>query len=272
MAMKKASEGSGIVWCHDSGSACIAFAEEATIPEKLTMFARVEPGSPVYDPALDELSQRLTQLTDAVQPPRQKREIAGAETQLGFLRTGAGFLPVWKREVSSTERLEDLVDVDGLTDLDAMTVAQRDSYLGLREEDSGDWRAYSVSGGVYTCKGAGEGCFVTVEALSAEADDTGSMKTVTYFPTVGEDSPVYDRALGELADRLNAAINEVQAQAANSATERTGKQVGLTITDRGLLPVWKSAASDDDKTGDGADRFDLEAMTETERQAFLQVK
>jgi hypothetical protein len=174
--------------------------------------------------------------------------------------------------VSSTERLEDLVDVDGLTDLEAMADSERDSYLGLREEDGGQWRAYTVSGGVYNCKGAGEGCFVTAETLRADVSDTGSTRTLTYFPTVGEDSPVYDRELRDLADRLNAAINE--AQAANSAADGPEQQVGLTITNRGLLPVWKLVASDDGKAGDGdgADAADLEAMTETQREAFLQLK
>jgi hypothetical protein len=269
MASKKASVGSGIVWCHDSGDTCIAFADNATVPERLAMFARVEQDSPVYDAALDELSQRLTDLTDAVHSQRQKREAASAETQLGFLRTGAGFLLVWKRVVPNTERLEELVDVDSLTDLDAMTIDQRDSYLGLQEADSGDWRTYTVSGGVYRCKGAGKGCFVTEEALRIDAD---SRKTATYFPAVGEDSPVYDRALRELADRLNAAISEAQTQAANSTRSRTVEHIGLAITERGLLPVWKLTASDDDNAGDGTDLVDLEAMTEEKRQAYLRVK
>jgi hypothetical protein len=271
MASKKGSEGSGIIWCHDSGSDCLTFVEDETKPELLPMFARARHDSPVYDGALDELSRRLTDMAAAAHAQRTRRDVAGADTQIGILKTGAGFLLVWKRDVSSTERLEDLVDVDSLTDLDAMSDAERDSYLGLRESDGGEWRRGLAArdSGLYHCRSAGENCFVSVEMVRADAGAVEPTTTLTYFPTVDEGSPVYDRDLRELASRLNAAINEVQA---NGAADRPGQHIGLTITDRGLLPVWKNAPFDDDEVGDRTDLVDLEAMTAAQRQAFLQLE
>lgn len=278
---KKGSEGSGIVWCHDTGTNCVTFANgngEETGPARLIpLFARVQQDSPVYDAALDELSVAMNQMVRETQLNGQSDQRKDSQVQLGLLRTGSGFLLVWKREVSDTERLEDLVDIDTLTDLEAMTDEQLNSYLRIdnkgKELAGGEWRAYTVSGGIYRCRGAGMGCFVTAlekkpetELLAADSAQAGG-----YFPTVHDDSPVYDSALNALAGRLDALVSQTQARELQAANRTPQERIGLAITGRGLLPVWKVVVSDDAYSQADIDSTDLEAMTDDQRDEFLRV-
>ncbi|MFG2987699.1 hypothetical protein ACGFYQ_42205 [Streptomyces sp. NPDC048258] len=272
MAHQKASEGGGIVWCHDSGTACITFTDES---KAMSLFARVDQSSPVYDAALDELSLDLSGLVEETQAGERGEQGKGSELKIGFLATGSGFLLVRKRVVGKTERLEDLVDIQSLTDLESMTSDQLAAYLrinlGVTEENAaGQWRRHYVSeagregghaSGVIHCRGAGKSCFVTLSATQGQA------VVGNYFPTVGQDSPVYDPSLHELTVKLNSRLNEAQEQ----KTHRDPRaQIGLVITGRGLLPAWKVV--DDGDYGDDADFVELDAMTDAQRDQFLRVQ
>jgi hypothetical protein len=239
-ATKKASEGSGIVWCHDQGNRCIAFAPE--IPE-LPIFLKADRDSPEFDAALDELSVSMNRVANDTQVSG-RRDRGRDDIQIGFLRTGSGFLPVWKREVLYTERLEDLVEVDSLTDLDVMSDDELASYLRINE-DAGDWRAYTVSGGVYTCSGAGMGCFVTALDVVPDLKVVAASPTRSggYFPTVHEESPVFDLALHELAGTLNTLVSDTESREKQKATRDPRQRIGLAVTEGGLLLVWKIVAT-----------------------------
>jgi len=242
-ATKKASEGSGIVWCHDEGDRCVAVFAPDVAEQPILLFARADRDSPEFDAALDDLCVSMNRVVNDTQVSG-RRDRDRDDIQIGFLRTGSGFLPVWKRDVLYTERLGDLVDVDSLTDLDVMSDDELGSYLRVNE-DAGDWRAYTVSGGVYTCSGAGKGCFVT--ALDAVSDlravTASPTRSGDYFPTVHEESPVFDPALQELAGTLNTLVSDTEAREKQKATRDSRHRIGLVLTGRGLLPVWKIVAA-----------------------------
>ncbi|MFJ5270583.1 hypothetical protein [Streptomyces sp. NPDC088358] len=273
MARKKASEGSGIVWCHGRGSTCIAFAEdrkETAEPEFLSPFARADQSSPVYDATLNELSDNLNGLVRGTQNRSRAERGKDPELKIGFLATGAGFLPVWKREVRDSERLEDLVAIESLTDLDSMTSDQLDTYLRIDNEDGengGEWRSHRVSGGVIRCKGNGMSCFVTTLKPSEDSKLIGK-----YFPAVAQDSPVHDPSLDELTVKLNSLVNETQTQERQKSNRDPKAQIGFVITGHGLLPAWKIVLPETDGSGDDADSEDLDAMTDAQRDQFLGVK
>ncbi|MFF1643486.1 hypothetical protein ACFVXA_38895 [Streptomyces sp. NPDC058246] len=280
MPRQKASEGGGIVWCHDSGSACLTFAEVkgSTQPEFISLFAKVEQNSPVYDPALDELSDSLNRLVTETQAGGRYEQGEGKEVKIGFLVTGDGFLLVRKRGVGKEERLEELVDIETLTDLDSMTSDQLAEYLRIRREggkNAGQWRRHTVtqksdpdpsSTGIIICRGGGKSCFVT--ALAPQ----GATVIGNYFPTVAQDSPVYDPSLHELIGKLNSLLNETQVREKQKSSRDPMAQIGLVITGHGLLPAWKIVASDDDHHGDGVGSVDLDDMTDAQRDQFLRVK
>ena len=235
---KKASEGSGIVWCHDHGDRCAVAAIRPQQPRFL--LARADRSSPEFDDALDELSVGMNLVAEDAQI-RGQRERNRDDIQVGLLRTGSGFLPVWKREVQDDERLGDLVDVDSLTDLDSMSDDDLGSFLRV-DAAGGTWKAYSKDEhGVYTCSGAGMGCFVTAldslpEAELAAADPRRSSG---YFATVDQDSPVFDATLQELAGTLNRLLSNIEEREKKDSTKHAGQRVGLAITESGVLPVWK---------------------------------
>jgi hypothetical protein len=241
-ATKKASEGSGIVWCHDTGDRC-AVAATDTLEQPTFLFARTDRDSPEFDAALDELSVSMNRVANDTQVSGQ-RDHGRDDIQIGLLRTGSGFLPVWKREVLDTERLKDLVDVDSLTDLDVMSDDELGSYLRINE-DAGDWHAYTVSGGIYTCSGSGMGCYVT--ALDVDPDlkvvAASSTRSGGYFPTVHEESSVFDPALHELAGTLNSLVSDTESREKQKATRDPRQRIGLAVTERGLLLVWKIVAA-----------------------------
>ncbi|MEU0054445.1 hypothetical protein [Streptomyces sp. NPDC006309] len=233
VANKKGSEGSGIVWCYGEGTRCSAHVtDKAEHPRFL--FNRRSRTLPEFDAALDELSVSLNRVADDTQVTGRQNH-GRDDIQIGLLRTGSGFLPVWKRDVLDTERLEELVDVNTLTDLDVMSDDELGSHLRINE-DAGEWRAYTTSGGVYDCTGAGMGCFVT--AVDAKAGGSGG-----YFATVQEESPVFDPALHELAGRLNTLVSDTESREKQKGTRDPQQRIGIAVTKDGLIPVWKIVAA-----------------------------
>jgi hypothetical protein len=89
---------------------------------------------------------------------------------------------------------------------------------------------------------------------------------------VHDDSPVYDPALNALAGRLDALVSETQARELQEANRTPQERIGLAITGRCLLPVWKVVVSDDDYSQEDTDSTELEAMTDDQRDEFLRVK
>jgi hypothetical protein len=239
-ATKKASEGSGIIWCHDRGNRCIA-AIEPDIPEQpIFLFARADRDAPGFDAALDELSVSMNRVANDIQASG-RTDRSRDDIQIGVLRTGSGFLPVWKREVLYAERLEDLVDVDSLTDLDVMSDDELGSFLRIKEA-AGEWRTYTVSHGVYRCRGAGMACYVTaLEEVEPEfrAEADRQPRSGGYFATVQEESPVFDPALNELAGTLNTLVSDTEVREQKKETKDPRQRIGLVVTPHGLLPVWK---------------------------------
>ncbi|MFD0033046.1 hypothetical protein ACFVJK_33185 [Streptomyces sp. NPDC127172] len=271
MGLKKASEGGGIVWCHDSGNECVTYYEEESA-ESRSLFAAVEQNSPFYDSSLDELSGKLNGLVGEVRGRGDGGR--GSELRIGLLKTGVGFLLVWKRQVKPSERLEDLVDVGSLTDLSSMTSDQLNEYLRIDRDDEssgGVWRKHYTTAtgddGLIHCVGAGKSCFVTALRQSVDSSLVGN-----YFPTVTQDSPVYDPGLHDgLTAKLNDLVHEVQARGRQNSKSDPRVQIGFVITGRGLLPAWKLVLSEEDQQDDAAS-VDLDSMTDAQRDKFLRVK
>lgn len=256
---KKASEGGGVVWCHDSGSACIVHMKERGSG---LFFARAQTDSPVYDAALAELSDKMNEVLKQTQTTATLAD-KNKGLEVGFLKTGAGFLPVWKRDVGETEKLHELVDVATLTHLDEMTFDEMGAYLKIQTVLGGDgtWYTYHVKGGVIHCSGSGMACFATV--MKAFSDSAPS-----YFPKVGQNSPVYNAALAGLSDKLNDLVAEAQSQGKKASARDPKAQIGLVITGFGLLPVWKIVCDEKDLP---AGSIELGSMTSDEQDKFLKV-
>jgi hypothetical protein len=263
MSWKKANEGGGLVWCHDTGDSCHTSVE----PEK--PFAFVGKQSEFFDAPLETLAEKLNLLVGETQATEKNKQNKDPKVQIGFLRTGAGYLPVWKRQVLDSESLGDLVDVKSLTDLDAMTIQKRDAYLKVRidEGKDGAWRNHSSKGGVVHCHHAGMSCFVTVEASSGQM--------TTYFAEVNQGSPVYDAALATLSSKMNAAVRETQAAAMQSQSKDPRLQIGFVSTGAGFLPVWKRVLADTERLEDIVDvktLTHLDALTSEQLDAHLGVR
>ncbi|OED00939.1 hypothetical protein [Rhizobium sp. YK2] len=235
---KKASAGGGTVWCYKKGNACVVSvvddAGERGVVRRY--FSWPSPESREYDAALAELSNNLNDIVNQIQARERRMGKKDRKLEIGFLRTDHGFLPVWKRDVAEHERLEDLVDVSSLRDLEAMSDGDVSKYLQIQSRYKGTWHAYKVDpAGIYHCSRPGGGCFVT--AASMNDDDGAEMSN--YFPKVAENSPVYDAALAEVSDRLNAAINEVQQREKQNSARDSRLEIGLVVTEIGFQPIWK---------------------------------
>lgn len=245
---KKASAGSGIVWCHDTGSNCVSHITKEPDRESFAeYFASADEDSPGYDPALSALSKQLNELVRQTQAADTSDRVRTDELRVGFLRTGSGFLPVWKRLVGDTERLSDLVDVSTLTDLEAMADERLDEFLHIASTENysrgGTWKTYTVDPqGIYHCRGFGKACFVS--HLKAKVEEGDSAPASRYFPTVEESSSVYDVALNELSAKLNAAVSQTQTTEKADSAKDSRLVIGLVIGETGLLPVWKIVEPD----------------------------
>ena len=268
MAMKKANEGGGIVWCHDTGSTCHASVKTQTGAESDShLFAMAEGNSEFFDSHLEKLTRELNRIVSEARSAGLATQGKDPRLQIGLLTTGAGYLPVWKREVEDSEALADLIDVGSLTDLDAMTLDQRDAYLKVDElATDGDWHNHSTSGGVVHCHHAGMSCFVTVKAEGADAG---------YFESVGQNSPVYDAGLATLTRKMNQMVSEAQTSGLRAASRDPALQIGFVSTSAGLLPVWKRVLASTERLDDvtkGQPVTHLEMMSPSEQDAHFGVR
>jgi hypothetical protein len=267
MSWKKANEGGGLVWCHDSGTSC-----HATPKTRERLFAVASKQSVFFDASLEQLAEGLNRLVRDTQAEELMRQGRDARLQIGLLRTGAGYLPVWKREVTDSESLADLVDIESLTDLDSMTVEQRDVYLKVKKDggDAGDWRNHSSSGGVVHCHHAGMSCFVTVKAGVSQSA-SGSK----YFADVDRESPLHDPALSTLSLEMNDLVGKAQAAASRYNEKDARLQIGFVSTGAGLLPVWKRVLADNEQleeVTDAATLTHLDALSEEQLDAHFGVE
>lgn len=271
MAWKKASEGSGIVWCHDQGSSChtsVKTKDGSNVTGK--PFASVVQNSLFFDSALNSLSEKLNSLVNDTQTQAIDGQHKDVGLQVGFLRTGSGYLPVWKRLVLESEKLEDLVNISTLTDLDVMTLDQIDAYLQLKDSGATNgWWRHSTSGGVVHCHQGGMSCYVTVKEQVS-----GSRQTTTFFAEVPVGSPVYHTALAELTTKMNHLVSKTEAEAIKSLGEDSKLEMGFIATGSGLLPVWKRVIRGAEKLDDIVDSntlLDLSALTDEQLDAHLGV-
>ncbi len=242
MAKKFGSEGSGIVWCHPGGTNCITPKIVNIIEnDRKTYFIHPAEADEYYDKDLSDLTNQMNELVASTEASEKAQKKRDAALEIGFLQTSNGYLPVWKRNVSDNERLEDLVDRNSLTPLGSMEPEEVKAYLQIEAENGSDgtWYGYKRSGGTYKCKGAGMGCFVTVASMNRYKDISES----NYFPKVAESSPVFDPALRDLANKLNAALNDTQKKHFRAEpTAEITREVGLALDDEGISVVWKVLA------------------------------
>ena len=202
-------------------------------------FTHPDEGDEYYAKELDLLAQNMNDLVEATQRRGKESKGRDAALEIGFLRTINGYLPVWKRDVSKSERLEDLVDISILKPLGSMTGEDVKAYLQIEGSD-GTWYAYEKSGGIYKCKGSGEGCFVTV----ASVDGFRTSQDSNYFPKVAASSSVYDPDLSDLADKLNAALNATQKNEFERSRQSEPRlEIGLAVGENGIQVVWKIVTS-----------------------------
>jgi hypothetical protein len=105
------------------------------------------------------------------------------------------------------------------------------------------------------CIKPGNTCLI--ETLTAAA--SGAPR---YFACQRQDAPNYDATLGELSNKLNGMVEK-----AYLARKDRNARVGLLLTHRGLLPVWKRLATD--AQGPVTSERTLEGMSDEEVTALL---
>ena len=100
------------------------------------------------------------------------------------------------------------------------------------------------------CEGSGHGCIV---------DMSGSLEELKYFVAPAAHGATYNSELADLTSKLNALMNEVQ----NSRKDKR-KKLGLYLSPRGLMPVWKTEADELPTLAPGSKEFDVEEMSDEE--------
>lgn len=276
MAHQKANEGGGVIWCHDTGRTCITFTDDDKTKNGV-FFLQVASTSPVFDGPLGEMAKTMNRIVNEVQETERSAQNRDPKLKLGFLLTGSGFLPVWKREVAYDERLEDLVDKNSLTDLDGMSYDRLGAHLRILSDEgtdgggnlTGEWRAWwRDSAGIVHCSGAGGGCFVThleEEMLSEDSPQAG-----IYFPATHPDSPVFDPVLNKLAADLNNVVSETQAREKRNSSRDSRAVIGFIVASSGFVPVWKITQETYEQPD--SERIYLHTMTPQQLDEYLQVR
>ena len=219
---------------YGSGITCIASPE---LDDDLAprYFASRRADSPHYDQTLAELSVNLH---DSMRQAHAAR--LNGKTRIGLLVTSHGLLPVWKFEYADTELPADVVD-EGAILLDEKSDAEMAALLGLDTHHGADnglpldalgrrqrfFLAEPTGDGGVDCVQPGHSCMIAPLPASA----TGAPR---YFASQRSDASNYDARLSSLSDELNALVEHAYLARTNSDAA-----LGLLLTHRGLLPVWK---------------------------------
>lgn len=106
-------------------------------------------------------------------------------------------------------------------------------------ETGGEW--------VVFCKGAGDSC--------VDVDTSIAAQEVNYFVAPAADGAAYDSDLANLTTKLNAMIHE-----AHTARKDKGKKLGLYLSPRGLMPVWKIETDELPRLAPESKVFHIEEM------------
>jgi hypothetical protein len=239
MPLRKTKKINGGYHSYGSGITCIASVDVEDESGAPRYFASRRADSPHYDKTLAELSTNLHGLLRQAHTARTDHK-----TRVGLLVTSHGLLPVWKIEYTEAELPEGIAGEQAVL-LDDKSDAEVAAALGLdTEEGSSSRTPLSAVGrgqvfrlGVPTgdggvdCVDPGNTCMI--ETLTAAA--SGAPR---YFASQRRDAPNYDATLAELSDRLNRMVEQAYLARTDSSS-----RVGLLLTHRGLLPVWKRSAT-----------------------------
>lgn len=237
MPLRRTKKSANGYYSFGSGITCIASGEldDDSAPR---YFASRRADSPYYDPTLAELTTNLHGLLRQAHAARKDEK-----TRVGLLATSHGLLPVWKFEYTDMELPEGLVDESAIL-LDEKSDAEVATLLGLDTSNGVDagaplnafgkgriFRLGEPDGGGVDCSKPGNTCMI--ETLTASA-----LGAPRYFASQRRDASNYDALLGELSDNLNAMVEK-----AYLARKDSDARVGLLLTHRGLLPVWRRPAA-----------------------------
>jgi len=239
MTLRKTKKINGGYHSYGSGITCIASVDmdDDSAPR---YFSSRRADSPHHDQTLTELTSNLHALLRQAHAARTDEK-----TRVGLLVTSHGLLPVWKFEYSDME-LPERVDDESAILLDEKSDTEVAALLGLDTGNGADSGApLSAIGrrgrifllgeptgdGGMDCTKPGNTCMI--ETLTASA--SGAPR---YFATQRRDAPNYDAILGEFSDQLNGMVEK-----AYLARKDSNARVGLLLTHRGLLPVWKRPAT-----------------------------
>lgn len=262
MALRKTKKIDGGYHSYGSGITCIASVDmdDDSAPR---YFASRRADSPYYDQTLAELTTNLHGLLKQAHAARTDEK-----TRVGLLVTSHGLLPVWKCEYTDME-LPERVDNERAVLLDEKSDAEVATLLGLNTSNGvGSGTLLSATGrgqvfrlgepagdGGVDCVNPGNTCMI--ETLTASASGAPS-----YFASQRRDAPNYDALLGELSDKLNGMVEK-----AYLARKDSTNRVGLLLTHRGLLPVWRRPATS--AQGSVNSEQTLEDMSDEEMTALL---
>ena len=145
MGTKFGSEGSGILWCHPGGTNCITSVEaENDSQDPKRYFTHAKEGDESHYKELSRLATDMNELVAKAERLEKQGGKRDALLQIGFLRTRGGFLPVWKRNVVQSERIEDLVDPSSMKPLGSMSDQEVKSYLQIESDfdGEGEWHTH----------------------------------------------------------------------------------------------------------------------------------
>ena len=217
-----------------SGITCIASTDldDDSAPR---YFASRRADSPYYDPILAELAAGLHGLLREAHAARTDEK-----TRVGLLVTSYGLLPVWKFEYTDMELPEGVAGESAIL-LDEKSDAELAVLLGLDTRNGiGSAEPLSIAGrgrifrlaepggdGGVDCAEPGNTCMIETVKPSA-------LGAPRYFASQRTDAHNYDAVLGELSGALNGLVEK-----AYLARKDSTARVGLLLTHRGLLPVWK---------------------------------
>lgn len=234
MVMRKTKQIERSYHSYGSGITCIA-SPETDDDAAPRYFASRRADSPHYDQTLAQLTSALHDLLRQAYAARLDEK-----TRIGLLVTSHGLLPVWKFEYTDME-LPAGVAGEGAVLLDEKSDAEVAALLGLDtrhgagsalpSDAAGRIRKFFLAeptgdGGV-DCVHPGNSCLIDLLLPSL----AGAPR---YFASQRSDAPNYDALLGTLSDQLNAVVEQ-----AHLARTDGHARVGLLLTHRGLLPVWK---------------------------------